>query len=85
MEAFEKAAKQTKEEREKLLSVKDDMIKEHLKEAEAAKKRQLAAFDKIAQKGGGTFLGFRMSNQTRKCLQLIFLGFSVFHQTRNCC
>lgn len=56
MQAFEKAAQQTKEEREKILNVKDDIIKEHLAEAEAAKKRQLAAFDKIAQKGGGRYL-----------------------------
>lgn len=51
--AFEKAAKETKEEREKIMNIKDDLIKEHLRESEEAKKKQLAAFDRIANKGSG--------------------------------
>ncbi|XP_063448651.1 uncharacterized protein LOC134728137 isoform X4 [Mytilus trossulus] len=49
--AFEIAAKETKEEREKIMNIKDDLIKEHLRESEEAKKKQLAAFDRIANKG----------------------------------
>lgn len=54
--AFEKAAQETKEERERILKVKDDMLKESMRAQDETKKRHLQAFDKMAQKGGGMII-----------------------------